>query len=191
MSSQEELNLIKNCQNGNLSSFSDLYDSYLDKIYRFIYYRVSHKEIAEDLSSQTFLKALKAIDSADFSEKNFSAWLYRIAYNLVIDYYRSDKKEMSLEKVLDLSTKNNLTEEVDKKRKIELIKGAMKFLSQKQKDVLIMRVWDELSYKEISEISGDSEENCKVIFSRAVLKLKQNLPVDYFILLLILNILKN
>lgn len=191
MSSQEELNLIKDCQNGNLASFSKLYDLYLDKIYRFIYYRVSHKETAEDLSSQTFLKALKAIDSADFSEKNFSAWIYKIAYNLIIDYYRSDKKEMELDKVLNLSTKGSLLEEADKNRKIELIKKAMTFLSPKQRDVIIMRVWDELTYKEISAISGNSEENCKVIFSRAVLKLKESLPVEYFVLLFVLNILKN
>lgn len=191
MSSQEELGLIKDCQNGNLASFSRLYDFYLDKIYRFIYYRVSHKETAEDLSSQTFLKALKAIDSADFSEKNFSAWIYKIAYNLIIDYYRSDKKEMELDKILNLSTKENLLEEADKNRKIELIKKAMSFLSPKQRDIVIMRVWDELTYKEISAISGNSEENCKVIFSRAVLKLKENLPVEHFALLFVLNILKN
>jgi RNA polymerase sigma-70 factor (ECF subfamily) len=191
MSSQEELSLIRDCQNGNLASFSKLYDFYLDKIYRFVYYRVSHKETAEDLSSQTFLKALKAIGSADFSEKNFSAWIYKIAYNLIIDHYRSDKKEMELDKVLDLSAKENLLEEVDKNKKIELIKKAMTCLSPKQRDVVIMRVWDELSYKEISGISGDSEENCKVIFSRAVSKLKENLPIEYFVLLFALNILKN
>lgn len=190
MSSQEELTLIKQCQNGDLSSFSYLYDLYLEKIYRFIYYRVSHRETAEDLSSQTFLKALKSISSSNFSGKNFSAWLYKIAYNNVIDHYRSNKKEMDLDKVFDLSSDENLPEQTDKNQRIDLIRKATEFLSPKQKDVLIMRVWDELSYKEIALISGDSEENCKVIFSRAVDKLKDSLPLEYFVLLLLLNLFK-
>lgn len=191
MSSQEELNLIKQCQEGDLAAFSGIYDLYLERIYRFIYYRVSHKETAEDLSSQTFLKALKAIESADFSSKNFSAWIYKIAYNLIIDYYRADKKEMNLDKILDLSSSDDLLSQADKELKLDLIKKAMEFLSPKQKDVLIMRVWDELSYKEISLISGESEDNCKVIFSRSINKLKENLPLEYMALLLLFNILKN
>lgn len=187
---QEELSLIKNCQSGDLSSFSVLYDFYLDKIYRFIYYRVSHREVAEDLSSQVFLKAIKAISSADFTDRNFSAWLYKIAYNLIIDHYRSEKKDINIDDVINYFSGQDLLLEVDKNRKVELIKEAMNFLNAKQKNILIMRVWDELSYREISNITGDSEANCKVVFSRTVSKLKDNLPIEYLFVLLIFNILK-
>ncbi|PKM91155.1 hypothetical protein CVU82_03840 [Candidatus Falkowbacteria bacterium HGW-Falkowbacteria-1] len=190
MNMQEEQKLIEKCQNGDFSAFSGLYDAYLSKIYRFVYYRVSHKETAEDLSSQVFLKALKAIGSADFSEKNFSAWLYKIAYNLLIDHYRGNKKDIDLEKAFNLSSDSDLMLDVDKKQRIETLKKAVNILSPKQRDIVIMRVWDELSYKEISVINGDSEDSCKVSFSRSLNKIKESLPLEYFILIFLLNILK-
>lgn len=191
MSLNEEQNLIKICQNGDLSAFSGLYSLYLDKIYRFIYYRIGHKETTEDITSQVFLKALKNIALSDFSNNNFSAWVYKIAYNLIVDYYRSNKKTIEIEKVFDLSTNLDLLDELDKSKKVKIIKDSLTYLSPKQKDVLIMRVWDELTYKEISEINGESEASCKVAFSRALVKIKENLPLEYFVLLIILNIIKN
>src|SRR6056297_2278284 len=88
---QRESQAINNCQQGQLDSFNWLYERYIKKIYNFIYYKTMHQETAEDLTSQTFIKALNKINSFDSEQGTFQAWLYKIARNTVIDHYRTQK----------------------------------------------------------------------------------------------------
>ncbi|MEK9181005.1 MAG: sigma factor [Patescibacteria group bacterium] len=76
-----ESELIIACQKGELENFGQLYDQYIDKIYRFIYYRTRHKETAEDLTAQTFQKALEGVCGYNAGRGRFSSWLYQIARN--------------------------------------------------------------------------------------------------------------
>jgi RNA polymerase sigma-70 factor (ECF subfamily) len=172
MAINEEV-LINRCQGGNLKYFSELYDLYIKKIYEFIYFKTHHKQIAEDLTSQTFLKSLENIQKYNSEKGRFSSWLYAIARNSVIDYYRTKKHNLNIDDAWDISSKDNIILDAENKEKIEKLKTHLKKLTGDQRDVIILRVWNDMSYKEISEIMGKSEANCKMIFSRATEKIRK------------------
>jgi len=98
----DEQLIITKCQAGSLEEFAKLYDKYLDKIYQFVFYRTSHRETAEDLTAQIFMKALERIGSYDSQQAQFATWLYRVARNTIIDYYRSQKKDANIDDYWDL-----------------------------------------------------------------------------------------
>jgi len=98
-----EKDIIVSCQQGDLEKFSWLYDKYIKKIYDFIYFKTTHKETAEDLTSQTFFKALEKIKTFNSDKGTFSAWLYQIARNTVIDHYRTMKKTVDIDDVWDMA----------------------------------------------------------------------------------------
>lgn len=182
---RNERTIIKKCQEGRIEEFSILYDRYIKKIYSFLYFRTNKVELAEDLTSQTFLKALKAIDKFNVKENYFSAWLYKIARNNLIDYYRGEKEIFDIDSLYDLGVDNEEDEKVDRNLNTLKIKQCLNNLSVEQKEIIVLKVWDELSYSEISEIVGKSADNCKVIFSRALKKLKKEMPLSLFILFLL------
>lgn len=101
----QERKLIDLCQKGQLNYFGELYDRYVDQIYKFIYLKTYDTHISEDLTSQVFFQALDKIHSFDTTDPNanFRAWLYRIAYNLVIDYYKKAPQDIGLEEVPEFS----------------------------------------------------------------------------------------
>jgi RNA polymerase sigma-70 factor (ECF subfamily) len=168
-----EETLINRCQKGNLKYFSEIYDLYVRKIYEFIYFKTHHKQIAEDLTSQTFLKSLENIQKYNLEKGRFSSWLYAIARNSVIDYYRTKKHDLNIDDAWDISSKDDTALDTENKEKIEKLKIHLKKLTSDQRDVMILRVWNDMSYKEISEIVGKSEANCKMIFSRATEKIRK------------------
>lgn len=181
----DDRKIAKNCQKGNLNEFGKLYDKYIKKIYNFIYYKTHHKETAEDLTSQTFIKALDNIKTFIPSKGSFVSWLYRIARNNVIDYYR--KKERGTVDIYDfwgLSSKTDIGYDIDMKEKLSQVKDYLKKLSFEQREIIIMRIWDNLSYKEISEIIKKSEASCKMTFSRTMAKLRKEIPLSLLFILL-------
>jgi RNA polymerase sigma-70 factor (ECF subfamily) len=170
-----EEQIIKECQRGNLEKFSLIYDKYVKKIYQFIYYRVFYREIAEDLTSQTFFKALEKINTFSFKKSgSVGAWLYCIARNNVIDYTRVNKREVSLEEAKEKKSFDRMEEKIDCLQKIEKVKDCLKILNYEQKEIIIMRVWQEMSYQEISQTLGKSEASCKMAFSRGINKIREN-----------------
>jgi len=189
METNKERQLIENCLNGKMEDFGELYQIYADKIFKFIYYKTHHRETAEDLTSQTFIKALQGISSFNPDKGKFSSWLYKIAKNLVIDHYRATKIEENVEDIWDLSSKENVARDAEISDQIEQVKKYLLQFKKEQREIILMRVWGELSYAEIAEITGLSESNCKVIFSRAINKLRQDeiFMLGFLIALLNLN----
>jgi len=181
---QEELSVIKACQQGNHKEFGRLYDIYIRRIYDFIYYKTFHKETAEDLASKTFLKALENVSRFNPEIGSFSSWVYRIARNTVIDHYRTKKTHADIEDFWDLSEKEDLDAALDKKEMVAKLRAHLSKLSSSQRDVIIMRVWQEMSYAEIAAITGQSEAGCRMMFSRAVNRLKIEMPLLLFITLM-------
>ncbi|MDP3899821.1 MAG: RNA polymerase sigma factor [bacterium] len=183
----DELQIVSACQKGNIEQFGKLYDRYIRKIYDFIYYKTSHQQTAEDLTSIVFMKALEKIRTFD-KHTNFSAWLYRIARNTVIDHYRTQKFGVNIDDVWDLSSNDNLDINFDSREKLKEVKKYLGNLKSEQRDVIIMRVWQEMSYSEISAVIGKSESSCKMTFSRAIRELRQEMPLALFIMFIHINI---
>lgn len=172
---------------GNLEDFGKLYDTYVRKIYDFIYYKTHHRETAEDLTSQTFFKALQNIKNFDIVQGSFSAWLYTIARNTVIDHYRTAKLHVDLEDIWDLPGSQNVHLDAENREALDKVREYLKELDPEHREIVVMRVWNGLSYKEIAETLGKSEDSCKMMFSRVITKLREKLPVESLLILLALG----
>jgi RNA polymerase sigma-70 factor, ECF subfamily len=86
-----------------------LYDKYVDKIYNFIYLKTYDKGVSEDLTSDTFFKVLNKIDLIDASgDYTFNSWIYKIAYNNIIDFYKTKKEELNIDDLYDLSESKDI-----------------------------------------------------------------------------------
>ncbi|MEK7570101.1 MAG: sigma-70 family RNA polymerase sigma factor [Patescibacteria group bacterium] len=166
----------------NPTGFAEVYDAYVQKIYAFVYYRVSHREIAEDLTSTTFLKALDKFHS--FRSGNLQAWLYRIARNTVTDHYRTHRPPADLETAQDVRSASNPANDAENRLQLERVRVELDKLPEKQRDIIIMRVWDGLTHAEIAEVLGKSEASVKMQFSRSVRALQSKIPLAALLLFL-------
>ena len=188
--SMNEQEQIHACKKGELEHFEELYSAYVHDIYRFVYYRVRNKEVAEDVTSDIFFKALKGI--THFKEgQSFRAWIYTIARNALIDHYRKHKDIASLDNEESPDVVDDAQGIEEKQHNVlilQQVKESLKALTEAQREIVTMRVWDELSYKEIAAITGKTEGNCKMIFSRAVGQLRDMVPVSVLIVLMVHNI---
>ena len=171
---EDEQNLVKKAQDGEVKAFGSLYDHYLPKIYRFVLLKVSHREEAEDLTHQAFLKAWENIEQYDFRGYSFGSWLYRIARNVTVDYYRGSRLEVSVEDVSEvhLAKDNSLEESVERSLEWQGLVESIKKLKEVEQDVIVMRFVEDLPLKDIAEAIGKSEGAVKVIQHRAIKNLK-------------------
>jgi len=180
-----EQKIIKRCQEKDLTEFGKLYDRYIKKIYDFVYYKTHHKETAEDLVSQIFVKALENINNYNINKGSFSSWLYRIARNRVIDHYRTKKNELDICDVWDLQAEETIERDIDTKQQLEKVQQYLKKLKAEQRDIILLRVWQGLSYQEIAEITEKSQASCKMMFCRTIAKLRQEMPLSLLICLIL------
>ncbi len=158
-------------------AFAEIYDQFAPKIYKFCYFRVSSREEAEDITTQVFTKAWDHIASGK-EVTNVQGFLYRIASNLIIDFYRKnkDKREISIDdpiSPIDVPDKVDFTETIDRELLVEEIQKKLAELSDNYREVITYRYIQDLSIKEIAEIMQTSENNISVRLHRAVEKLKQ------------------
>ena len=173
---EEEL-LIKKAQDGDSQAFGQIYDFYLPKIYRFVFIKVSNRGEAEDLTQEIFLSAWQNIKGFQFQGFSISSWLYRIAYNEVIDFYRTRKQHETIEALPEdiLAELPKTDQNLDRALEIKKIKIVIQKLESDQQNVLIMKFVDELSNKEIAQVLDKSEGAIRVIQHRALKQLKSYL----------------
>lgn len=157
---------------GDATAFGVLYDRYAERIYRFIYYKTFSKEVAEDLVSEVFLKAFEKINSYTEEKGTFSAWIYRIARNAVIDHYRTRKSSIPVEDIFDLGTDDRTPEALDAVASLKKVEEYLATLTPRQREIITLRVWEERSYREIAEIVGGTEDSVKMMFSRSIRELR-------------------
>src|SRR3989338_3998709 len=103
----DELDLVAKSQKGEFEAFGALYDAYLPNIYRFLFFRLRHQEQAEDLTSQTFMKALERIGSFDPGRGNFSAGLDQIARKTMVDHRRANKQVVERDEAISVASGQN------------------------------------------------------------------------------------
>lgn len=176
---------ILSCQQGHLKDFESLYNSYVKQVYQFIYFKTRQKEIAEDLTSTTFMKAIQKISTLNTKKASFKTWLYRIARNTVIDHYRSHQQNDHLEGGWELREVENMTDNVDFRMKIKSINNYLKKLKPEQREIVLLRVWSGCSFQEIAQIMGKTEAACKMHFKRVIEKLRDDFAPFLTLLLLL------
>lgn len=158
---------------GDSNSFGLLFDKYSKKIYRFIYYKVSIKEVAEDLTSQCFLKIWEQI-SIGTKIHHFQAFCYKIARNLIIDYYRSrEKEELPLIYQIEHKEAEKFQFSPDENLDQEQLEKILLNIKSDIREIVVLRFIDELSIKEIAEIVDKSPSNVRVIIHRALKELNK------------------
>lgn len=170
--------LVRKASAGDEQAFSELYDLYFEKIYRFVYFRVNHREVAEDLVSETFIRAWDRLIEIE-AISAFNSWLYQIARNLVIDYYRAKKPSIDIDNLENLlEYEDQVIEQTDFTFKQKKFLEAVKKLSSDQQLVIKLKFLDELDNQEIAIILNKSEGAVRVIQHRAINELKKLLNDD-------------
>ncbi len=157
--------------------FVSYYNTYFEKIYRYIFFRVGqNRETAEDLTSEVMLKAYEAFEDFD-QDRNFGVWIYRIARNHLIDHYKKTKKEIvALEDAeYELKYVDKAAEKADEGIKMEHVENAMERLPDQHKEIITLKFLSEMTNKEIAEILNLKETHVRVLISRATGNLKKQL----------------
>lgn len=178
--------LVRKARSREPEAFGRLYDEYVDQIFRYIYYKVGNFAEAQDLTGQAFLKAFEHIDSYEMRDVAFSSWLYRIAHNLVVDYFRRESKRESIpieDHPPAASTRGNPVETVLADLDSEKLYSALQKLTHNQREVIILKFIDSLSNSQAAEIMGISVGAVKSTQKRGLLALNRILSnssgVDY------------
>lgn len=169
-------NLVKKAKSRDPDAFGLLYDEYVDQIFRYVYYKVGNFAESQDLTGQTFLKAFENIDSYEMRDVAFSSWLYRIAHNLVVDYFRKVSKRESVpieEQPPAPSNRGNPVDIVMAEMDSERLYKAMQKLTHNQREVLVLKFIDNLSNSRVSEIMGISVGAVKSAQKRGLLSLNR------------------
>ena len=182
MEHSQENEIIHRIQSGDTHAFGVLYDAYIKDIYRFIYYKTHQKEVAEDLTSEVFTKAFEKLSSFSTDKGSFRPWLYQIARNKVIDHYRTRKSSENIEDAWDIASNENQERDLEAKQMADQLQEFLHLLTSDQRDIIVMRLWQDMSYKEISEVLGKTETNCRVSYARGVEKLRTLMPLALLVL---------
>jgi len=181
----EKLALLS--QKGNREAFSKLYDLFMPKIYSYVYYRCFSRSTAEDVVSQAFLKALEHLNQFTPQRGSFSSWLYRIAHNCLMDFYKDNPRVVNIDDISERPSTHDLESEIQDRNNYEKIKPFLDKLNEDQREILILRLWDNMSYREISGVMGRQEAACKMQFSRAIAFLRSKIPLNLFIIFILLR----
>ena len=178
---QEEQSLIRRAQTGDQVALTQIYEENFDKIYRYIVLKIGDRTEAEDMTQQVFLNALKSISSYKFKGTPFSSWLYRIAHNQVVDYYRKKSKmtTVTLDESLPLPAADGNPEHLaEKKMAIEEVVVAARKLTEAQREVISLRFAAELSIAEVADVMGKSEGAVKALQHSAIVALRKVLATE-------------
>jgi RNA polymerase sigma-70 factor (ECF subfamily) len=176
----EDTILYSRIKRKDRDSFIKAYDKYVADIYRFVYFKVSDKEIAEDITSQTFLKSWGHIQNNSLEDyKTLRALFYRVARNIVIDHYRKTNNEQNIS--LD-SEENNIDiidegqspiRDIESSQDKEELMKYLDELKDEYREVLVMRYLNEMSITEIAEVLNKNKGNIRVLSFRALKALRE------------------
>lgn len=173
-----DANAVKLASIGNAEAFSYLYEQNVTRIYNYVFYRIGSEADAEDITARVFHRAFSHITS--YVEKGipFSAWLYRIAHNLIANWHRDNhrRKEVSLEEQMDLPHHGELPERtVEQNQETELLLKAIRRLSADRQQLILLKYLEDLSNNEIALIMSKTEGAIKSLYHRALIALRKEI----------------
>jgi RNA polymerase sigma-70 factor (ECF subfamily) len=172
--------LVELARNGDAEAFGQLYDHYHPSVYRFVYWRTRSSSLAEDLTSETFLRALRNMAGFRWQGKDFGAWLMTIARNLCTDHFKAGRTRLELT-TDDMGAHDDATDDGPEDAVLaglanEVLLDALRRLSDEQRDCLIMRFLQGLSIAETAAVLGRSEGAIKQLQLRGVRNLAKLVP---------------
>ena len=174
---QDEESLIRRAQQHDHAALTQLYEENFDRIYRYIVFKTGDRTEAEDMTQQVFLNAIKSISSFKWKGTPFSAWLFRIAHNQIVDYLRRKTKRATvpLEDYM-AGAGDDPREEVEQKLEIENLAPAIKRLTKAQQEVISLRFGGDLPIAEVAKVMGKSAGAIKALQHSAIVSLRKALP---------------
>ena len=182
MESPDVKNLVQAAKNGDKQAFGQLYDTHASRIYRFIKIRLPQETQAEDALQDTFLKAWLALPKLKLENLNFSAWLYRIARNLVNDSYRKSYRTPAIEDIsehLELYIDTEIESNLDQVMMTEKVRTILPKLKTEYRQVIELRFIQEFSVAETSEILKRSQVAVRLLQYRALMRLRNLINENY------------
>jgi RNA polymerase sigma-70 factor (ECF subfamily) len=171
--------LVRRAQNGDPEGFGELYDRYVDVVFRYLYHRVGDRATAEDFTSETFVRALRRIDSLSFQGRDVGAWLVTIARNIVLDHVKSSRYRLEVATAdmrdADRATDGPEDAVLQRLANAELMAGVRQ-LSDEQRECVELRFLQGLSVAETAAAMGKKDGAIKALQHRAVRRLASLLP---------------
>lgn len=177
----DEGKLIDKIKQGDQEAFGELYERYVNRIYNYIYYRTGNSADAEDLTARVFLRAMDHIGNYQNLGLPFSAWLYRIAHNLVANWHRDNQRrqELPLEDTTDMPHKDELPEaQILRNQEKEHLLTWVRSLPTDRQQLVILKFVEGLSNVEIATIMGRSEGAIKSLYHRTLVELRDHLETS-------------
>lgn len=175
MTPHNDNHYIKKTLGGAVNSFGILVEKYQDMVYGLAYKMLKNREEAEEVSQDTFIKAYKSLSRFNGDSK-FSTWLYRIAYNTSLDLIKRNAKFQNSVEIDDVVSGelvefDTIYESIEKKERAKIVEACMAKMSKEERGILHLFYFEELSIKEIVEVTSEKENNVKVKLHRARKKL--------------------
>lgn len=170
-----DMEILKSIRAGNLPDFAQLYEKYFERIYRYIYTKTYQRETTEDICSSTFIKALENISTFRGDGSKIISWLYKIASNLIIDFYRSNSSEKNIDDLWDLGSDSSIEIDLINKESYETIHKYLHQLKKVEREIIMLHLWEDYSFKKIGLTLKLREGNCKMIYYRSLKKMKNSI----------------
>jgi RNA polymerase sigma-70 factor (ECF subfamily) len=173
--------LVHAAQAGDKTAFGTLYDSYVDTVFRYVLFRVNDRVLAEDLTSETFLRALRRIGSISYQGRDVGAWFVTIARNLIFDHVKSSRYRLETP-TDDLGDNRHTAAGPEQEVITEAINAevmrCVRMLGDEQRECIMLRFIQGLSMAETAKIMGKNEGAIKALQHRAVRRLAKLMPTD-------------
>jgi RNA polymerase sigma-70 factor (ECF subfamily) len=155
--------------------FSQIYDEYIEKIYRFVYLKVNSQEMAEDITSKVFMKGWESYQKKGQNIKNPSAFLYQIARNSVIDHYREKARKNTISSEILPEISDNQEDAQSKailSADVNIVREAIKKLEKEHQDIIIWHYLEDMPVEQIAQLLGRPEGTIRVMMHRGIKELK-------------------
>jgi RNA polymerase sigma-70 factor (ECF subfamily) len=160
------------------AAFAELYERHVLQIYRFVFARVRDHTVAEDVTSDVFIKALGSIGRYRDRGWPFSAWLYEIATNTVIDRYRTLRPVEDIDGLFGLSDGSSVEEDADRREEVRRIGTLIRDLPAQQQTAIVLKFQEDLPIEDIAAVMGKSRGAVKLLIHRAVTNIRRELRGD-------------